>query len=278
MKPNSVVLISGCSTGIGRSLALEFMARGCRVFATARHLDAIADLKTRKIEIAPLDVTDEASIQNCVQSVMDDAGQIDILVNNAGLLLIGPLVELTPNELRCQFDTNVIGLMALTHAVAPHMIQRKTGLIVNISSVTSVTATPFAGAYSATKAAVSSLSDTLRMELAPFGIRVVTVQPGAIRSSLSKNADNELTRFKETPYGPLYEYIVARANTSQQHPLSAETFATRLIDRLSKNKPPALIRMGPESIRLPLLSRLPRAVRDAILSKRFGLDIINGSR
>lgn len=274
MKPNAVVLISGCSTGIGRNLVLEFAARGCRVFATARNINAIKDLKAQNVEIAALDVTDEKSIKKCVNSVIDEAGTIDILVNNAGLLLIGPLVELNSDELRRQFETNVIGLAALTRAVTPHMIKRRTGMIVNISSVTSVTATPFAGAYCSTKAAVTSLSDTLRMELAPFGITVVTAQPGAIRSNLSINAGKELARFKETPYAPLYDYIVARANTSQQNPISAETFAKKLIDRLDRKKPPALIRIGPESIRLPFLSMLPRAVRDAVLSKKFGLDKI----
>ena len=274
MKPDSVVLISGCSTGIGRSLVREFAARGCRVFATARNIETIQDLQTRGIEIAALDVTDDASISNCVETVIERAGKIDILVNNAGLLLIGPLVELSADELRRQFETNVIGLAALTRAVTPHMISRKAGIIVNISSITSVAATPFAGAYCSTKAAVTSLSDTLRLELAPFGIRVVTVQPGAIRSNLSTNADKNLARFRKTPYGPIYDHIVARANASQQKPLSAEVFAQKLIDNLEKKKLPALIRIGPESIRLPFVSKLPRSVRDALLSKRFGLDKI----
>ncbi len=200
-----VVLISGCSTGIGRALAMEFAARNWRVFATARKPAAINDLKALNAEVAALDVTDEKSIAACVDSVIAKAGRIDMLVNNAGLLLVGPLVELETSELRRQFETNVIGLAALTRAVTPHMIGRKSGKIVNISSVSGVLPTPFAGAYGSTKAAVTALSDSLRMELAPFGITVVTVQPGGIKSNLSGNADKGLDRFRKTPYGPIQD-------------------------------------------------------------------------
>ena len=130
-----VVLISGCSTGIGRALAMEFAARNWWVFATARKPAAINDLKARNVETAALDVTDEKSITVCVNSVIAKTGRIDILVNNAGLLLIGPLVELETSELRHQFETNVIGMAALIRAVAPYMIGRRSGKIVNISSV-----------------------------------------------------------------------------------------------------------------------------------------------
>jgi len=183
MDKKSVVLISGCSSGIGLALASEFVSRGCKVFATARKPSVIENLKKEGMEIAVLDVTDQQSIDACVAEVIAKAGKIDVLVNNAGYALIGPVIDLSMDDLRRQFETNVIGLAALTKAVAPHMIKQRSGLIVNISSVSGVCATPFAGAYCATKAAVNLLSDSLRVELAPFGISVVTVQPGAIKSS-----------------------------------------------------------------------------------------------
>ena len=183
-----VVLISGCSTGIGRALAVEFAARNWRVFATARRLEVINDLKAPNVNVSVLDVTDEKSIKACVNSVIAKAGRIDMLVNNAGLLLIGPLVELESDELRRQFETNVIGLAALTRVVAPYMIEKRSGKIVNISSVSGVLPTPFAGAYCSTKAALTAFSDSLRMELAPFGVQVITVQPGA------SNQTYQLTR------------------------------------------------------------------------------------
>ena len=270
-KDPSVVLISGCSTGIGRALALQFAALDWRVFATARKPAAIDDLKSPNVTTSALDVTDEKSIITCVDSVMNQAGRIDMLVNNAGLLLIGPLVELETNELRRQFETNVIGLAALTRAVVPHMIKRRKGKIVNISSVSGMLPTPFAGAYCSTKAAVTAYSDSLRMELAPFGLEVITIQPGGIKSNLSDNADKELERFKKTPYGPIQDFIVARAHASQENATPAEEFVKQLVDKLTLEKTPNFIRLGKDSTLLPLIAKLPRALSDAFLSKKFGL-------
>ncbi|PKN52089.1 MAG: short-chain dehydrogenase [Deltaproteobacteria bacterium HGW-Deltaproteobacteria-13] len=267
-----VVLISGCSSGIGRALTLEFAARNCRVFATARKLSTINDLKAQNVEISALDVTDEKSIAACVDSVIAKAGRIDMLVNNAGLLLIGPLVELETNELRRQFETNVIGQAALIRAVAPHMIGKRSGKIVNMSSVSGVLPTPFAGAYCSTKAAFTAFSDSLRMELAPFGITVVIVQPGGIKSNLSDNADKGLERFRKTPFGPIQDFIIARANASQENATPAEDFAKKLVDKLMKEKTPKFIRLGKDSTLLPVIARFPRAFVDALLSKKFGLD------
>jgi NAD(P)-dependent dehydrogenase (short-subunit alcohol dehydrogenase family) len=267
-----VVLISGCSTGIGRALAMEFAVRKWRVFATARKPAAIDDLKAENVETCALDVTDEKSITVCVDSIMAKAGRIDMLINNAGLLLIGPLIELEASELRRQFETNVIGLAALIRAVAPHMIGRKSGKIVNISSISGVLPTPFAGAYSSTKAAVTALSDSLRMELAPFGIQVITVQPGGIKSNLSENADKNLDRFKKSPYGPIQSFIVARANASQENAMPVEDFAKKLIDELLKKKTPVLIRLGEGSKLLPFIAKFPFTFIDALLSKKFGLN------
>lgn len=266
-----VVLISGCSSGIGRALTLEFAARNCRVFATARKLSTINDLKSQNVEISTLDVTDEKSIAACVNSVIAKAGRIDMLVNNAGLLLIGPLVELETNELRRQFETNVIGQAALIRAVAPHMIGKRSGKIVNMSSVSGVLPTPFAGAYCSTKAAFTAFSDSLRMELAPFGITVVIVQPGGIQSNLSENADQGLERFRKTPYGPIQDFIIERANASQGNATPAKDFAKELVDQLVREKTPTFIRLGKSSTLLPFIARLPRAFVDALLSKKFGL-------
>jgi len=267
-----VVLISGCSSGIGRALTREFASLNWQVFATARKLAAIDDLKNQNIEIATLDVTDEKSIATCVDSVIAKAGRIDMLVNNAGHLLIGPLVELESSELRQQFETNVLGLAALTRAVVPHMIKKRAGKIVNISSISGILPTPFAGAYCSTKAAVTAYSYSLRMELAPFGIQVITVQPGGIQSSLSDNADKNLERFKNTPYGPIQDAIVERAHASQINATPAEVFANKLVDKLAREKTPDFIRLGKDSTLLPLIAKLPIAITDALLSKRFGLN------
>jgi len=272
MDKKSVVLISGCSSGIGLALCSEFASRGRKVFATARKPSVIENLKKEGMEIAALDVTDQQSIDACVAEVIAKAGKIDVLVNNAGYALIGPVIDLSMDDLRRQFETNVIGLAALTKAVAPHMIKQRSGLIVNISSVSGVCATPFAGAYCATKAAVNLLSDSLRVELAPFGISVVTVQPGAIKSSFGDVATKNIGQCENSVYAPLAGYVKARAVSSQKDPTLAEEFSKVLIDKLSQTKIPKIIRIGKQSTRLPLLKKLPVDMLDNMMSKTFGLD------
>lgn len=272
MDKNSVVLISGCSSGIGLSLAHEFASLGCRVFATARKPEVIEHLKNEKINTLALDVTDQQSIDACVAEALDRAGRIDVLVNNAGYALIGPIIDLSIDDLRREFETNVIGLVALTKAVTPQMIERKSGLIVNIASVSGVCATPFAGAYCATKAAVNLLSVSMRIELAPFGISVVTVQPGAIKSKFGEAASNSIKLQENSVYAPVAGYIQERAISSQKNPTKAEEFSRKLVDSLFLKKIPKVIRLGRQSTQLPLVAALPLSQFDRLMSKTFGLN------
>ena len=255
MDKESVVLISGCSSGIGLALAREFSSRGCRVFATARKPEAIEHLKKEKMETAALDVTDQNSIEACVRGIIDKTGRIDVLVNNAGYMQMGPVIDISTNDMRRQFDTNVFGVAALTRAVAPHMIKKRSGLIVNIGSVSGICATPFAGAYCATKAALHALSDSLRMELAPFNIAVIVVQVGAIKSNIGEAATGSIIQKENSFYAPIIEYIKARAVASQKDPTPAGEFSKVLVDKLCRKKIPEFIRIGKESIRLPLLKK-----------------------
>ncbi|MFO7568499.1 MAG: SDR family NAD(P)-dependent oxidoreductase [Smithellaceae bacterium] len=272
MNKNSVVLISGCSSGIGLALAREFASRGCRVFATARKPEMIKHLKKEGMETAALDVTDAKSISACVKAVVAKAGRIDVLVNNAGYALIGPMIDLSIDDLKHQFDTNVIGLVALTKAVAPYMIKQRSGLIVNIASVSGICATPFAGAYCASKAAVNLLSVSLRIELAPFGIDVVTVQPGAIKSGFGKAAADSIHLAENSVYKPIDAFVQARAYASQQDPTPAGEFSKKLIDKLFGKRIPKIIRLGKSSARLPQVAALPTDKFDQIMSRGFGLN------
>jgi len=276
MDKNSVVLISGCSSGIGLALSREFASRGCRVFATARKPEVIEHLKKEKINTTVLDVTDQKSIDACVAEVLDRAGRIDVLVNNAGYALIGPMIDLSIDDLRNEFETNVIGLVALTKAVAPQMIERKSGMIVNIASVSGVCATPFAGAYCATKAAVNLLSVSMRIELAPFGISVVTVQPGAIQSKFGEAAASSIKLREDSVYAPVAGYIQERAVSSQKNPTTAEEFSRKLVDSLFLKTIPKVIRLGRQSTQLPLVAALPADQFDHLMSKTFGLNKLAG--
>lgn len=272
MDKNSVVLISGCSSGIGLALARECASRGCRVFATARKPEVIENLKREGMETAALDVTSQESIDACVAGVLSQTGRIDVLINNAGYALIGPMIDLSVDDLRRQFETNVIGLMALTKSVVPYMLKERSGLVVNIASVSGICATPFAGAYCATKAAVNLLSTSLRIELAPFGIDVITVQPGAIKSDFGKAATGTIRLDRQSVYAPLSRYVEARALSSQKDPTPAEEFSSKLVDKLFLKKIPKVIRLGKSSTQLPLVASLPAGSFDKMMSRMFGLD------
>ena len=237
---NQVVLITGCSSGIGKALAREFARQGHRVLATARSPESLEDLKGEKIRTARLDVTDPVSIERVVNGALDLVGPIDIVVNNAGYALIGPVAELDLDELRTQLETNVVGVVAVTRAVVPQMVERGSGRIVNIGSVSGVTATPFSGAYSASKAAVHLISDAMRMELAPFGIRVTTVQPGAVESRFGERAGRGVERFREgSLYSQVFDSIEARARASQVGSMPATEFAHLLVGAVTAASPPA---------------------------------------
>ncbi|MEE9912345.1 MAG: SDR family NAD(P)-dependent oxidoreductase [Deltaproteobacteria bacterium] len=145
-------------------------------------------MKKERMETAALDVTDIGSIETCVRGIIDKTGRVDVLVNNAGYMQRGPVINVSSEDTRRQFETNVFGAAALTRTVASHRIRKRSGLIDNIGSLSGICSTPFTGASCATKAALYALSDSLRMELAPFNIAVVVVQVGAIKSNIGESA------------------------------------------------------------------------------------------
>ncbi len=279
---STVVLITGCSSGIGRALAEEFNHRGYRVYATARELSAIEDLAAKQIKIARLDVTDEPEIAEAVHHILTQESHIDILVNNAGYGAMGPLLDISKAALQRQFETNVFGLMSLVHQVTPAMIDQGGGVIVNIGSISGIFPTPFSGAYCASKSAVHTLSDVLRVELAPFNIDVITVQPGAIQSNFGNAATEQLEGIlkPDSVYGELEEGIRDRANLSQLNALSTEAFAKILVTHMQNGRSrKPILRIGKQSILLPFLKRwLPVRWLDQLLIKRFRLDRLRGKR
>jgi short-subunit dehydrogenase len=198
---------------------------------------------------------------------------VALLINNAGYGALGPLGELPMNELRLQFETNVFGLVALVQALLPDMVRQRSGRIVNISSVSGVLPTPFAGAYCATKAAVNALSDSLRMELQPFGIEVITVQPGGVASQFSATAAKRSNLKEASLYAAVTDAIAARVGASQARATPAEVFARKMADAVLAPNPQAVVRIGHHSLLLPFLKRwLPTRALDRVLSRRFRLN------
>jgi len=273
--PPKSVLITGCSSGIGRALALEFRRTGYRTFATARRPESVAELEREGYEALQLDVTNPESVEAAIQRVVSDAGRLDVLVNNAGRNVYGPTAEVPVAEVRDLFETNVLGALATVQAAFPHMAKEGAGTIINVGSVIGVVAVPYSGGYCASKAALHMLSDSLRLELAPFGIDVVTVQPGAVKSELSKHGSRDLERFAGdgSRYSAAYEDIVERAGLAQQDPTDNREFARKLVGILTKNaRPPAIIRLGRGAKALPAARTLPTAIRDKLLARRFNLN------
>ena len=274
----NIALITGCSSGIGRALCEEYLSKGFYVYASARNIHSLEDLADNdQLKKITLDVNDSSSIHNAVARIKQDHDHIDVLINNAGYAAMGPLVDMPIEDLRAQFETNVFAPMELTKACLPLLMSNKNSernaQVVNIGSVSGITPTPFSGAYCATKAALHALSDAQRMELKPFGVDVIIVQPGAIESKFGDNSlANVLQRITDKSlYAPLKEAIKARATASQDDPTPASEFAKVLIGQLL-NKPRSTIRIGNGSFGLPLLKRwLPESILDKILSKKFNL-------
>ncbi|EJN38355.1 short-chain dehydrogenase of unknown substrate specificity [Pseudomonas sp. GM84] len=263
------VLITGCSSGIGRALADAFRDAGYKVWATARKPDDVERLSAAGFTARQLDVNDNDALNRLTEEIET----LDMLINNAGYGAMGPLLDGGVDAMRQQFETNVFAVVGVTRALFP-LLRRTRGLVVNIGSVSGVLVTPFAGAYCASKAAVNALSDALRLELAPFGVRVMEVQPGAIASQFASNAQRQAEQVlaADSPWWPLREHVQARARASQDRPTSAATFAQGVLAATRKSPVPAVVRLGNGSTALPLMARLlPRRLLDWALRKRFGL-------
>ncbi|WP_336999527.1 oxidoreductase [Pantoea agglomerans] len=241
-----VWLISGCSTGFGRELAQQTIARGFKVVVTARDTSSIADLvegHDNALAVA-LDVTHQASIDQAVKTALDTFGTIDVLVNNAGYGYQSSVEEGVESEIRAQFDANVFGLFALTRAVLPAMRKARSGHVINITSVAGLIGFASSGYYSASKHAVEGWSDSLALEAGPLGIRVTCVEPGPFRtdwagrslhqtpSTLPDYAETAAARMKDTA-----EY----SGTQKGDPARA---ATAMIAITEHDNPPRHLVMG----------------------------------
>lgn len=268
-----IVLITGASSGIGMAIAKEFSKKGFKVYGTSRYPERITIDQYPKISFLHLDITDVLSRTFCVEKVLALEGQINILVNNAGYGQMGPLMDIHDEIFDKQMQTNLLGPASLTRLVVPSMIKNKSGMLVNISSISGVMPSAFAGAYCASKAAMNAWSDTLRMELKPFGIKVITVQPGAIHSNFGNYASQNLVFAKDQSlYAPIADFVDKRAYISQEGATTADDFARRLVAQLLKKHPKSIIRIGKSSFIYPFMKRwLPDFILDGIISRNFGL-------
>lgn len=200
-----IVLITGCSTGIGRDLAQRLTQAGDTVIATARDHQSLAELDAA-LKLT-LDVTDPESIDQALETVLQSFGRIDVLINNAGYAQVGAIEELNDEQIQHMYAVNVFGALRMIRAVVPCMRQQGAGRIINISSIAGKVVTPVNGAYASTKFALEALSDALRWEVAPFNIQVILVEPGAIKTNFDQTVHffgDVITSNTASPYRSLY--------------------------------------------------------------------------
>lgn len=262
-----VVLITGCSSGIGRATAEAFLREEWTVMATARRELDLKDLQKQGCATATLDVTDAEQIEKVVQEILDRWGRLDCLVNNAGYSQIGPVEDIPVELLHDQFDVNVYGPHRLVRQVLPHMRERENGTIVNVSSGLGRISIPGAGVYSASKFALEAMSDALRAEVDSLGIDVVLVEPGNVDTEFSRRASYALGQLDRTDsYEPLYrlldDWISVDGFGSAD--LDAIDVADAIVNAASATQPDARYVVGTTG-RLASLARFaPEGIRDTI--------------
>ncbi len=240
---SKVALVTGASSGIGEATALKLKALGYTVYGAARRLDRMQHLTRSGIEILSMDVTDDASMQAGIDTIIAQSGRIDVLVNNAGYGSYGAVEDVPMSEARTQFEVNVFGAVRLTQLALPHMRAQRSGTIVNITSMGGKVHTPLGAWYHGTKFALEAISDCLRIEVQPFGIDVVVIEPGGIRTEWSGIAADKL---RETsghgPYaaqaGAVAQSMTSEANAKRLSPpgLIADTIAKAVTARKPKTR------------------------------------------
>jgi NAD(P)-dependent dehydrogenase (short-subunit alcohol dehydrogenase family) len=222
------VLITGCSSGIGRAAARRLASSGrWEVYATARRLDAIDDLVSAGCRTLALDVTDDASMRAAVETIEAGHGAVSALINNAGYSQSGAVETVPIDRMRAQFETNVFGLVRLTQLVLPAMRRARTGRIINIGSMGGTLVFPGGGLYHATKYALEALTDALRFEVHGFGIHVILIQPGLIRTAFGERAQAALREAAdEGAYRTFHAEVARRTSEAAERGLSARLAGT----------------------------------------------------
>ena len=263
------VLITGASSGIGLATAHQLLDHGWRVFAAARRLEAMEPLRCRGAVVLRLDLADQASCRQLADAVSGQVGALDALVNNAGYGETGPVETMPIEHARAMFEVNVFGLIGLTQMLLPPMRERRRGRIVNLSSIAGRFATPGAGWYSASKHALEGISDALRLELHRFGVQVVLVEPGLIRTGFETVSEVSLQQQSTDPvWGPMMRRVAASWAEGFRRGSSPELVASTIVSALETSSPKPRYRCGSESEALVLQRFIPTQLWDALVRQR----------
>jgi NAD(P)-dependent dehydrogenase (short-subunit alcohol dehydrogenase family) len=276
------VVITGASTGIGWACAKMLLDRGFRVFGSVRKAADAERLRNEfGANFTPLsfDVTDEGAVRSAASEVRSqlDGETLAGLVNNAGIAVAGPTIELEVGEFRRQFEVNVIGPIIATQAFAPLLgadasLRGPKGRIVMISSVAGKSGNPLSSPYSASKHAIEGLSESLRRELMLFGIDVIIVAPGAVKTPIwGKSEEVDISRYQNSPYFPVLQKVRAFIAQLAESGLPAERIAEVVTTALTSDSPKTRYQITPDPLRHLIIAALPKRIGDRIIAKRLGL-------
>jgi short-subunit dehydrogenase len=267
----NVILVTGASAGMGKEFVKVLLADGHTVYGAARRVEHMSDIQQLGAKLLPLDVTQEESIVQAVNTVLTEQGRVDVLINSAGFGLNAAFEDVALADARYQFDVNVFGLARLTQLLLPAMRQQQSGKIINISSVAGRIPSPFAAWYHASKHALEALSDSLRLELKPFGIQVVVIQPGSVKSEWSGIAlNNALTHSGQGPYKDMVQAYVDNLRSLDSH-ASEPAVIARLVKKAIAARRPRSRYVGGFMAKPSLLlyKLLPARLFDALLASQI---------
>ena len=250
-----VAIITGCSSGIGYETSILLAKNGFKTYATMRNVEKgdklkdIAEKENLDLKIIKLDVTDDYSIKNAINEIIQETNRIDILVNNAGNNIAGTVEDLSIEEFKEQFETNFFGLVRVTKAVLPIMRNQNNGIIVNLSSIVGKMAIPLNSAYTSSKFAVEGFSESVRFELEDFGIKVILIEPGVIKSNFYENikmSKNSLADPK-SPYQPITQKIFEAFLSMIQYAFPAKIVADVILEAITSDNPKIRYAVGDDA-------------------------------
>ncbi len=277
------VLVTGATSGLGRATAILLAEHGYRVFAAGRSsdrrasLDAMAGERKLALHSLEMDVRDGDSVDRAIAQITAAGASVDILVNNAGLAYVVPMEEIHLEDLRQQFETNFFGVVRVTQRVLPQMRARRRGRIVNMSSLAGRLALPLFGPYSGSKFALEGMTDALRLEVYPFGIEVVLIEPGYIPTDLEQTALELAGSYRENmehgPYASIYKRFVRSWRRNASRAKTTPEDCARIVLRAIRDNPPRTryqVTLGSEFF-LWGMRLLPERLRDRMMRRSFGL-------
>ena len=278
------VLVTGATDGLGRATAVLLAERGYRVFAGGRNaerraaLDQLARDRQLPLEALALDVCDDASVNACVSEIERRAGPVDVLINNAGIAFGAAMEEISLADLRKQYETNIFSLLRVSQRVLPQMRRRRSGRIVNMSSIAGKIASPILGAYSSSKHAVEAISDSMRLELYPFGVFVILIEPGYIETSMNRTASELSAAYSKgaetSPYRGVYQAFLGHwqktRHAAKDRPEDCARVILRAIEETSPRPRYRVTR--PAKIAAFLRRVMPDRMFDHLMRKELGLE------